>query len=319
MNFLSSIALAVKVHLLPSQPMPAPISVNYFPHRKCNYACEFCFHTTKNLDILPIEKAKHGLRLLAEAGMRKLNISGGEPFLQPKFIGEIFKFCKEELRLESCTVVNNGSKVTEAWLDKYGQYLDIMALSVDSFDAETNIQLGRADKTGNIHARRIFQVAEWCRVRGIKVKLNSVITKLNWEEDMHARIEEIQPFRWKVFQVLLLDGENTGQDTSSLRDARDLVITHQQFQSFLDRHHDCPSLVPEDNEAMKDSYLNLDEHMCFLNCLDGGKTPGRSLLDVGVREALKDAGWDETAFRERGGIFDWSREEEVVPESSLDW
>jgi len=42
------------------------------------------------------------------------------------------------------------------------------------------------------------------------------------------------------------------------------------------------------------------------------------LLDVGVEEALKDAGFDEKAFFERGGVFDWGRnkdsEEATVPE-----
>jgi radical S-adenosyl methionine domain-containing protein 2 len=65
----------------------------------------------------------------------------------------------------------------------------------------------------------------------------------------------------QVFQVLLLDGENTGDKSNSLRDGRDLVITDEQFQAFLDRHKAQKSLVPEDNEAMKDSYLNLDEEM----------------------------------------------------------
>jgi radical S-adenosyl methionine domain-containing protein 2 len=132
-----------------------------------------------------------------------------------------------------------------------------------------------------------------------------------------------------------LDGENTGKDTGSLRDARELVITDEQFQAFLDRHKHQPSLVPESNEVMKDSYLLLDEEMryvvifvyfgshdeCFcgrfLNCSDSGKKPGRSLLDVGVHEALKDAGFDEKAFFERGGVFEWGRNrdsEEAVPE-----
>ncbi|KAF9078704.1 radical SAM enzyme [Rhodocollybia butyracea] len=319
MDFVTSVLSIVKIHLLPRQ-MPAPVSVNYFPHRKCNYSCEFCFHTTKNLDILSIDEAKRGLRLLSEAGMKKLNISGGEPFLKPDFIGEIFRFCKEELGLESCTVVNNGSKVTEAWLDKYGRYLDNMALSVDSFDDETNIRLGRAEKGKTSHTRRIFQVADWCRARGIKVKLNSVITRLNWEEDMNEQIADIQPFRWKVFQVLLLKGENTGAETSSLRDARDLVITPEQFQAFLDRHSKCLALVPESNSAMQDSYLLLDENMCFLNCENGEKKPGHSILEVGVHEALKEAGWDEKMFRERGGVFDWSRVvEEQSSDAPLEW
>jgi radical S-adenosyl methionine domain-containing protein 2 len=52
-----------------------------------------------------------------------------------------------------------------------------------------------------------------------------------------------------------------------------------------------------------------DECFCgrFLNCWDGGKKPGRSLLVVGVQEALNDAGFDEKAFFDRGGVFEWSR------------
>ena len=61
--------------------------------------------------------------------------------------------------------------------------------------------------------------------------------------------------------MLLLDGENTGATTGSLRDARHLTITDEEFQSFLARHAHQSSLVAEDNQAMKDSYLNLDERM----------------------------------------------------------
>ncbi|EGO03598.1 hypothetical protein SERLA73DRAFT_119288 [Serpula lacrymans var. lacrymans S7.3] len=305
MNWLQSTLGSVKLFNVSGQDsLPVvPVSVNYFPHRKCNYSCDFCFHTTKNLYILPIDEAKKGLRLLAQAGMKKLNISGGEPFLKPDFIGEIFRFCKEELHLESCSVVNNGSKVTEKWMDTYGRYLDVMAISCDSFDADVNVQIGRSEKgTGN-HVGRVFQVAE-C---------------LNWDEDMSASIEELAPFRWKVFQVLLLDSENTGQETGSLRDARKLVIKDEQFKAFLDRHKDQKCLVPEDNQSMKDSYLNLDEEMRFLSCTDGGKTPGRSLLQVGVALALADAGFDEQAFFDRGGVFEWTRDQSSDNDASLDW
>lgn len=65
----------------------------------------------------------------------------------------------------------------------------------------------------------------------------------------------------QVFQVLLLDSENTGAETGSLRDARNLVISKKQFQAFLERHASQKCLVPEDNETMRDSYLNLDEEM----------------------------------------------------------
>lgn len=97
MDWLKSAVAAVKIHPFIGRytPLPIPVSVNYFPHRchflfhishcvvadqitrsKCNYSCGFCFHTTKNLSILPLEEAKRGLQLLADAGMKKLNISG---------------------------------------------------------------------------------------------------------------------------------------------------------------------------------------------------------------------------------------------------
>ncbi|KAG9108948.1 Radical S-adenosyl methionine domain-containing protein 2, partial [Ceratobasidium sp. 392] len=306
----------VSVQVPPSPDAVVPISVNWFPNRRCNYECSFCFHTSKNLFILPLDQAKDGLRVLVDAGMRKLNISGGEPFLNPTYIGEVFKFCKTELNLESTSVVNNGSKVTEKWLDEYGEYLDIMAISCDTFSAETDLAHGRAEKGKPTHIGRVFEVVRWCKERGIKVKLNSVITKYNYEEDMNESISQLAPFRWKVFQVLLLEGENNGKDNGALRDARDLLITKEQFQSFLERHKDQMCLVPEDNDAMRESYLNLDEKMRFLDCSAGGKTPGRSLLDVGVQQALQDAGFDDKMFVKRGGIFDWKREKTVPP--SLD-
>lgn len=45
--------------------------------------------------------------------------------------------------------------------------------------------------------------------------------------------------------------------------------------------------------------------------------PGRSILEVGVEKALQDAGFDESAFYERGGVFDWKKEPDS--EVSLEW
>jgi radical S-adenosyl methionine domain-containing protein 2 len=54
----------------------------------------------------------------------------------------------------------------------------------------------------------------------------------------------------------------------------------------------------------------------FLDCSGGGKAPGKSILDVGVEDGLNYAGFDEQAFIERGGVFEWAREPQ---ESKLDW
>ena len=77
--------------------------------------------------------------------MKKINFSGGEPFIveKGKYVGELIKFCKEELVIESVTVVSNGSLIREKWFEEYGKYLDIMAISCDSSEPETLKAIGR--------------------------------------------------------------------------------------------------------------------------------------------------------------------------------
>ena len=47
--------------------------------------------------------------------------------------------------------------------------------------------------------------------------------------------------------------------------------------------------------------------MRFLDCTKGRKDPSKSLLDVGVGEAMKFSGFDEAMFKRRGGVFKWSK------------
>jgi radical S-adenosyl methionine domain-containing protein 2 len=134
----------------PSKPPDAPISVNYFPSRECNYKCGFCFHTETSSYILTDEKARKGLKLLKEAGMRKPNIAGGEPFLHPKLLSSLIRYCKEDLGVESISIVSNGSKITEKWMQENSKWLDILAISCDSFNAQTNVKIGRGDDGKNV-------------------------------------------------------------------------------------------------------------------------------------------------------------------------
>ena len=63
----------------------------------------------------------------------------------------------------------------------------------------------------------------------------------------------------QVFQCLLIDGENSGEE--ALRNAELFVISDEQFQTFVDRHRSVGCLVPESNSAMRYSYIILDEYV----------------------------------------------------------
>lgn len=296
-----------------SQKFPAastnsviPRSVNYHLTRQCNYQCGFCFHTAKTSFVLPIEEAQKGLTMLKEAGMEKVNFSGGEPFLPQKgrYLGQLVYYCKEVLKMPSVTIISNGSLVTEAWFRKYGQYLDILAISCDSINEETNRVIGRGQGNKN-HVEKLMKIRSWCHQYKVAFKINTVVNTYNIDEDMTEWMLRLKPIRWKVFQCLLLEGENTGAE--ALRQAEDFYVTEEQFKDFLQRHRHIPFLVAESNVKMQNSYLILDEYMRFLNCQDGAKKPSHSILDVGVRNALDKSGFDEIMFLKRGGIYKWSK------------
>jgi len=289
-----------------TQPF-VPKSVNWHYTRKCNYTCAFCFHTAKNGFFLPsteegMAESKRCLKLLKDAGMEKLNFSGGEPFIHEKELGELVRFCKEDLALPSVSIVSNGSLIKQRWMKKWGKFVDILAISCDSFIEETNFRVGRG--RGD-HIHQLEKIKTWCEEYEVDFKINSVINAYNYMEDMRETIQRLNPKRWKVFQCLLINGENAGEE--ALRNAQPLTISEEKFQLFLDRHQDIPQMVPESNSAMVNSYLILDERLCFLNCTNGAKEPSDSILKVPVSEALRQAGFDEEMFVQRGGIYDWTK------------
>jgi hypothetical protein len=82
------------------------------------------------------------------------------------------------------------------------------------FDPETNIKIGRGRSGENVEQLR--KVAGWCRHFGIKFKVNTVVCSLNWDEDMTRPITRFQPFRWKVFQCLIVTGETIMNSASAM-------------------------------------------------------------------------------------------------------
>uniref|UniRef100_A0A1I8F9P5 Photolyase/cryptochrome alpha/beta domain-containing protein n=1 Tax=Macrostomum lignano TaxID=282301 RepID=A0A1I8F9P5_9PLAT len=241
--------------------------------------------------VLPLEEAKRGLRMLQEAGMQKVNFSGGEPFLEAagRLLGEMVSLLHRRslgLQARSASSATAASSLRRRWFHELWR--------VAGHPSRVLRQLRRGHQPGHRtprarshHLDKLYQISEWCARYRVAFKINTV-------EDMADQILDLNPCRWKVFQCLLIGGENCGED--SLRHAETFVVTDEQFRSFLDRHSRVECLVPESNEKMRDSYLILDERMRFLDCTRGRKEPSRSILDVGVANAICSSGFDEAMF-----------------------
>jgi radical S-adenosyl methionine domain-containing protein 2 len=174
------------------------------------------------------------------------------------------------------SIISNGSLISPQWMHRYGRFVDVLGISLDSFNPKTNALIGRGGDSNNQHASRVLRVRDLCKDNGIIFKINTVVNSLNWEEDMNKGISLLNPSRWKVFQVLLLDGENVGK--GALKNAKPLLINNEKFNAFVNRHSNQSMLIPEPNDTMQNSYLLLDEKLRFLNCAQGGKVPSDSIL-----------------------------------------
>lgn len=279
-------------------------SVNYHFTRQCNYKCGFCFHTAKSSNHGSLDKAKQFIKLFKEHGMKKINFSGGEPFLieRGNHVGEMVKYAKE-VGVESVSIVSNGSLITESWFEKYGEYLDILAVSVDSFDVDTLQKIGRWHKED--HTDIVFRIREWCDAYKVGFKMNTVVCQYNKDEDFHDVVRRLKPVRWKVFQCLEVEGENSG--ANSKRSVQPFLISDEEFSSFVSHHSDVSSLVPESNDTMRNSYIIVDENFSLLNNTTGAKVPTIPVLQD-IIAAVKEAGFDQESFKERNGEYAWCKE-----------
>lgn len=243
--------------------------------------------------------------MLKEAGCEKINFAGGEPFLHPFELGMMIQQCKK-LGI-AVSIISNASCISPQWMKDFGKYVDVLGVSLDSFDPVTNEMIGRGGVAGNKCLSRVLNMRDLCEDYKFKFKLNTVVTALNWKEDMNVNMNLLSPVRWKIFQVLHLHGEISGTN-GDLKDVHNLLITHDRFQAFVNRHYAaCPQLVAQPNNLIKDSYLMLNEKMRFLNCQNGSRTLTDSILEVGVNNALKQAGFNTNAFLEQGDTFDWKK------------
>jgi len=172
---------------------------------------------------------------------------------------------------------------------------------VDSAREHTQSLLGRGD---GHHVGRSIELFDLARRAGIRVKLNTVVTALNWDEDMSAFVRRVRPDRWKVFQVLPIAGQNDGM-------VEPLLIDEQRFRAFVDRHAHLAAEgrgpVAESNDAILGSYAMVDPRGRFFGDSTGTHIYSDPILEVGVEAALAQVGFDPEKLVERGGHYDWLR------------
>jgi len=132
---------------------------------------------------------------------QRINFVGGEPTVSPLLIPLVRDAYHAGF---DCSIVTNGFNLIHNAQQFEAIYplLSCIGISVDSLDKRTNAAIGRCCKGHVITRSEYEQLCAAIKSHGIRLKINTVVSKLNVHEDFTHFYEAVQPDRIKLFQVL---------------------------------------------------------------------------------------------------------------------
>jgi len=161
---------------------------------RCNLSCPICYGI-KKLKELPLIKVKQIIKKLKEWGFKQIGLTGGEPLLR-KDIEEIIRFSKK-LKFK-VALSTNGMLLSPEKIKRFEKYLDWLSLPLEGHNEEINSKMRSPG-----FFPMIIKLLTFLNKRKLKVKINTVVTKLNI-----YHLNEIGEFlnnflcikRWKLVQ-----------------------------------------------------------------------------------------------------------------------
>lgn len=272
--------------------------VNWHILESCQFNCKYCYAKWSNASSLPLifkdnilsEKLIESIVSLGNKKRKiRLSFAGGEPLLDKNLNKKIDFANKQNIKT---SIITNGALLDEKFIYNNSKKLSILGISIDSLNQDNNIQIGRTTskfKTPNYS--NIYYLINLAKAVNpeIKIKINTVVNQVNFDENLSEFIEKIKPDKWKILRVLPANENSKEQE-----------ITDWQFSIFKSNHQHFSFAQFEDNKDMLNSYLMIDPYgRFFFNSLNNTYGYSKSILDVGIINALKEINFDNDKFSNR--------------------
>ena len=213
--------------------------VNLHITDKCNFTCAHCFGKFAPTDLRFEDWKKVIDNICKDSSVVAINIAGGEPFLHPD-LERIVNYIKDE-KQKVISIVTNGFFLDT---DKHASILckiDMLGVSIDSFDAPTNDLIGRHQGNKQLNLNNLKVIFQHLKDRtNCEIKINTVVNKLNYKEHIVANAHPLVNFvdKWKFFRCQPFDN---GKHKNS-----HICISDAEFNQFLknnDLFLDCADLA----------------------------------------------------------------------------
>lgn len=274
-----------------------PNTVNYHFIKACQMACQHCFAVFGDCGSNRHQEYLSVIRAVAAAPRpewmtrpRRINFVGGEPTLYTKFDELVQCALDEGLRV---SIVTNGFDLVNKGLVGPLRQMELIGVSVDSLDHETNLKIGRQVKGRTIGAMEWEDLFSEMDRAKIPLKINTTITKHNLEENLSDFILRSCPVRWKVFQAMPVEGQNCS--------TRHLwQVGRPDYDRFVTRHEARGVRVAaEPEDLMRGTYAMISPDGRFYDSVSGAHRYSEPIHEVGVDAAWAQIRFDPELFGER--------------------
>lgn len=259
----------------------------------CNYNCSYCFVKKEN-KILSLENIKTVIENISSYFIKnnlvgRINLVGGEIFLC-SYLQEIIDYiCKLNIEV---SIVTNGSLIDEKFIINNVGKIYTIGLSIDSLNENTNIKIGRCCKGKSITQDQLINICKNIKKNGIKLKINHCISKFNYNENIASFIEVVEPDRFKVFQMTVVEGIN---DLSKQNQ-----ISKEEFDFCCEKYKHLNPII-ENEEEMSNSYLIIDSLGDFY--CDKKNKPLGNLLKDSFDDLVNNLEIDIKSFKKRYSVL----------------
>lgn len=214
--------------------------INYHFLNQCDMQCKFCFGQMNRKysqeDIINTFKSIVKLT-------NSVNLAGGEIFLNIDLLRELVEIgVRNNIQL---SLITNGYILSNNLDDHRVRYIinnvKQIGVSIDSFNRLTNVDMGRHVSEKIVSLEKLKALREVCNKFRTKLKINTVVTQANLNEELGKKIKLIKPDVWKVIQVV--------------SDDPNVKIDNSMFEAFITTNKLDNNMKPEYSSKMRSSYI----------------------------------------------------------------
>ena len=269
------------------------LKVNLHITQHCNYHCRYCFAQFREKQDLPTAAWHRIIDNIEASGLvDSINFAGGEPVLYKGFSDLVDYAWQKGFHL---SIISNGSMLLDPkrMPPQLFQKFEMLGISVDSLKPATLRSLGCCNPQGRVldmeRLRRLIQTAKRENPK-LRIKLNTVVTNLNMDEQLSSFGATLPIERWKFLKMKLFE-EGTFSN-------RELMISDEAFNRFL-QQNPVKGDASVTEYSLKRSYIIIDNRGNLIDNDNDNYTVIGSLLEEPFADVFHRYAFDRDAYESR--------------------